>query len=59
MGTHEDDELIGTDGVDVIGTIYSIGVQTDAESGTVQVKVELDNSEGKLRGGEQCYLTFQ
>ncbi len=44
------------DGNQHIGKIHSIGVQTDAESGTVQVKIALDNAEGKLRSGEQCYL---
>ncbi len=43
-------------GLDVIGELHSIGVQTDAESGTVAVKILLDNAEGKLRSGEQCYL---
>ena len=45
------------DGTEVQGSIHSIGVQTDAESGTVQVKVLLDNRDGKLRSGEQCSLT--
>ncbi len=40
----------------VTGQLHSIGVQTDAESGTVQIKVRLENANGSLRSGEQCYL---
>ncbi len=46
------------DSQQVIGNVYAIGVQTDAESGTVQIKVQLDNSKDQLRSGEQCYLEF-
>lgn len=48
--------VLFNDGTEVTGKLHSIGVQTDAESGTVAVKVLLDNSAGNLRGGEQCYL---
>ncbi len=44
------------DGNETNGTLHAIGVQTDAESGTVEVKVLLDNSAGNFRSGEQCYL---
>lgn len=44
------------DGVDRVGSLHSVNVQTDAESGTVQVKVLLDNAKGRLRSGEQCFL---
>ncbi len=40
----------------VRGTLHNVGVQTDAESGTVPVKVLLDNANLALRAGEQCYL---
>ncbi len=45
-----------SDDTQVTGKLYSVGVQTDAESGTVQIKIQLDNADGKLRSGEQCYL---
>jgi RND family efflux transporter MFP subunit len=38
------------------GVIHSIGVQTDAQSGTVIVKVRLDNTSGALRSGDQVVL---
>ena len=44
------------DGECVKATVHSIGVQTDAESSTVLVKVKIDNSDGLLRSGEQCKL---
>ena len=44
------------DGSEVLGELHSIGVQTDAESGTVQVMILLINDDGKLRSGEQCFL---
>ena len=44
------------DGTEAQGTLYSVGVQTRAESGTIEVKILLDNQNGKLRSGEQCYL---
>ena len=45
-----------TNGELVSATVHSIGVQTDAESSTVLVKVKIDNSQGLLRSGEQCQL---
>lgn len=41
------------------GVIHYVGVETDAQSGTILVKVLLDNSAAKLRAGEQCYLTIR
>jgi RND family efflux transporter MFP subunit len=38
----------------VNGTIEFIAPTTDAESGTVQIKVRLENQDGKLRSGERC-----
>ncbi len=38
----------------VKGIVHSIGVVTDAQSGTIQVKVLIDNTAGKLRAGENC-----
>ncbi|MFN5323209.1 MAG: efflux RND transporter periplasmic adaptor subunit [Planctomycetota bacterium] len=40
--------------VGVNAKLDSIGVQTDAESGTVRVKLLIDNHELKLRAGEPC-----
>jgi RND family efflux transporter MFP subunit len=50
--------VIMSDDTRVAGTLHNVGVQTDAESGTVQVKVLLNNGDRKLRSGEQCYLQF-
>ena len=36
------------------GTIHFISPVTDAESGTVRVKIKIDNSAGKYRSGETC-----
>lgn len=44
------------DGKAVTAQIHTIGVATDAESGTVQVKLRIDNAAGQLRAGEQCTL---
>jgi multidrug efflux pump subunit AcrA (membrane-fusion protein) len=40
--------------VGVKATLESIGVQTDAESGTVRVKLLIGNGDHKLRAGEPC-----
>lgn len=40
--------------VGVQATLDSIGVQTDAESGTVRVKLLIENRDLKLRAGEPC-----
>lgn len=42
----------------VSGTIDFIAPTTDAESGTVRVKVRLENSAGRLRSGERCLLSL-
>ena len=48
--------VLFNDGTEVMGSLHLIGVETDAESGTVAVKVLLDNANGQLRSGEQCFL---
>ncbi|MDG1810232.1 MAG: efflux RND transporter periplasmic adaptor subunit [Pirellulaceae bacterium] len=55
---HQDQPLIVAfhDGTETQGTLHAVGVQTDAESGTVEVKILLDNQAGDMRSGEQCYL---
>lgn len=40
--------------VGVKAKLESIGVQTDAESGTVRVKLLIENQDHKLRAGEPC-----
>lgn len=40
----------------VEGKLHLISVLTDASSGTVQVKVAIDNADGQLRSGEPCIL---
>lgn len=46
----DDAEKIVTGAVDVVAPV------TDAESGTVRVKVRIANSDGAFRGGERCTL---
>jgi RND family efflux transporter MFP subunit len=41
---------------EIVGVVDFIAPTTDAESGTVRVKVRLENSAGKLRSGERCKL---
>ncbi len=43
-------------GEKVIGTVYSIGVRTEAQSGTVEIKLVIDNADGDLRAGEMLTL---
>lgn len=42
----------------VSGIVYYVGVETDAQSGTVQVKVLLENKDASLRAGERCFLNL-
>ncbi len=58
LKSHEKLTITLQDDSKISGTLDVVGVQTDAESGTVQIKVLIDNSEGKLRSGEQCFLEF-
>jgi RND family efflux transporter MFP subunit len=43
----------------VQGTIELISPVTDAESGTVRVKIRIPNAEGKYRSGERCTLQIK
>jgi len=45
-------------GGNVTGKVYRIGVQTDAQSGTVEVKLVIENSMGEIRSGEICTLNI-
>ena len=40
----------------VDGKIHSVGIVTDAQSGTVQIKLVIDNPNNELRSGEICSL---
>jgi multidrug efflux pump subunit AcrA (membrane-fusion protein) len=42
----------------VPGAVESVSPVTDAESGTVRVKVCLDNPKGEYRSGQRCTLRF-
>ena len=42
----------------VKGTVYRIGVETDSQSGTVDIKLLIQNPTLKLRSGESCSLSF-
>ena len=46
------------DGRTVMAEIESIAPVTEAESGTVRVKMRLANPEGKLRAGVRCSLNL-
>ena len=46
------------DGSLVEGKVYRSGVETDAQSGTVEVKFVIDNDSFKLRSGEACTLNL-
>lgn len=52
------DISVGLDDVDqtVTGVVEFVSPVTDAESGTVRVKVRVANHEGKYRSGERCTL---
>jgi RND family efflux transporter MFP subunit len=50
-------ELENGDKVDA--AIHRIGVETDAESGTVQVKLVIENDDMKVRSGEMCLLDIE
>lgn len=43
----------------VDAVVTSIAPNIDGESGTVQVKVELDNADGKMLAGDRCTLEIQ
>lgn len=51
-------ELEMLDGTKVSAEVFSIGVQTDAESGTVEIKLVIDNHNMKIRSGEICTLNI-
>ena len=44
------------DGVFIKGKVHRIGVETDAQSGTTEIKLVIENESLKLRSGEFCSL---
>lgn len=40
------------------GRVYRIGVETDSQSGTVEIKLLIENPNLKLRSGESCSVNF-
>lgn len=46
------------DSKSITATVYHVGVETDAESGTVPVKLLIENPDGSLRSGEFVTLQF-
>ena len=51
-------ELMLENGNKIKGKVYRVGVEIDAQSGTVEVKLVIDNSSGELRSGEICTLNI-
>lgn len=49
---------IGEQRTPITGLVEFIAPITDAKSLTTQVKVRLDNKDGKLRSGDRCYLNM-
>ena len=45
-----------TSGVETTGTVDFISPVTDAESGTVLVRIRVDNADGRFRSGERCKI---
>ncbi|QDU99022.1 efflux RND transporter periplasmic adaptor subunit [Lignipirellula cremea] len=43
-------------GVEATGVVEFVSPVTDAESGTVLVKIRIDNAQGKFRSGERCSI---
>jgi RND family efflux transporter MFP subunit len=41
------------------GTVLRIAPVIDAESGTVEARVRIDNQEGKIRAGDRCVIHIQ
>ena len=49
-------EVTMADGTKIVAQVFSVGVQTDAQSGTVEIKLLIDNPDGDIRSGESCTL---
>jgi len=46
------------DGNLIKGKVYRVGVETDAQSGTVEIKLVVENEDLSLRSGEVCTLNL-
>ena len=51
-------ELRMENGETVSGEVYIIGVETDPQSGTVEIKLVIDNSDFRIRSGENVTLNI-
>jgi len=47
-----------SDGRTMLGTIMTIGIETDAQSGTIEVKLVIENPMGDYRSGDICTLNI-
>lgn len=56
LGQQFDIEIVG--GKTAVGTVHAIGVETDAQSGTIVVKFLIDNAANEIRAGESCVLNI-
>ena len=45
-------------GETVTGEVYIVGVETDPQSGTVEIKLVIDNSNFDIRSGENVTLNI-
>jgi len=45
-------------GTTIVAEVYRVGVSTDAQSGTVEVKMEIENSQRDIRSGEILTLNI-
>ena len=50
--TDDEFQLRLANGETVSATVYQIGVETDSQSGTVEIKLVIDNSDYRIRSGE-------
>ena len=51
-----DFELTLSNGDKVTATVYRVAVNTDAQSGTVEIKLLIDNADNRIRSGELLNL---
>lgn len=58
FGIGQEVELEMMDGRKIKALVHSVGVQTDAQSGTVEIKFVIDNSNMEIRSGEICMLNI-
>ena len=49
--------LLPASGIKATGFVELIAPLTDAESGTVRIKLRVGNPDGRLRSGERCLIS--